>query len=184
MAQYVAFLRGIGLGNRRPKMNDLRAIFEKMKFGGVATFIASGNVLFESSAGNGTKLEPLIEENLRRSLGYEVDSFIRTRAEVAAAAAFRPFSKKEMESPENTVHCGFWKEAAGAALARGLLACRTEVDAFCVNGREFYWLCRIKTNESKVWASPAMKALKLPSSTMRNLTTLRKLAAQYPSTAP
>ena len=180
MPQYVAFLRGIGLGKRRPKMDELRALFEKMKFGEVATFIASGNVFFESSVRDGTEVEKKIEENLQRSLGYEVDTFVRTRSEVAAVAAFQPFVRAEMDAPGNTVHCGFWRKAPGAALAHGLAACRTDADEFSVSGREFYWLCRIKTNESKVWASPTMKALKLPSSTMRNLTTIRKLVALYP----
>src|SRR5664279_4431764 len=48
VAAYVAFLRGINLGNRRVKMADLARLFEEMEFGAVSTFIASGNVLFEN----------------------------------------------------------------------------------------------------------------------------------------
>ncbi|HTQ31545.1 MAG TPA: DUF1697 domain-containing protein [Opitutaceae bacterium] len=183
MPRYIAFLRGINLGKRRPKMDELRAIFEKMKFGRVATFIASGNVIFESSSRDAALLGKTIERGLHVALGYEVDTFVRTREEIAAVAAFRPFSETDMEAPESTVYCSFLREPLGAAQARGLLACRTETDEFCVEGREFYWLCRIKSNESKVWASLPVRALKLPSSTMRNLTTIRKLAAQYPATA-
>lgn len=54
------------------------------------------------------------------------------------------------------------------------------MDEFFVKGREYYWLCRIKSNESKAWTSAPMKLVKLPSSSMRNVTTLRKLAALYP----
>jgi uncharacterized protein (DUF1697 family) len=146
-----------------------------MKFANVATFIASGNMIFDSPHRDGRKLVDLIERHLPQALGYDVDTFIRTRAEVEAVTAFQPFSKADMEKTGNTIHIGFWKEAPDAALVRGLLACRTEVDEFCVEGREFYWLCRIKTHESKVWSSPAMRALKLPTSTARNLTSLRKL---------
>ena len=180
MPRYVAFLRGINLGKRRIKMNELRALFEEMKFGGVKTFIASGNVIFESGIGDGGRLEKLIERRLHEMLGYEVDTFVRTRAEVAAAAAFRPFARADLAAPENTVHCGFLREKLSSVQARGLTACRTEADEFCAAGREFYWLCRGRTHESKVWTSPPMKALRLPSTTMRNLTTIRKLAAQYP----
>jgi Protein of unknown function (DUF1697) len=70
---YVAFLRGINLGNRRVKMATLAAGFEAMGFGAVSTFIASGNVLFADF------------------LGYPVDTFVRARSEVAAVSAFRPF---------------------------------------------------------------------------------------------
>ena len=177
---YIAFLRGINLGNRRIKMDQLRARFEEMKFAEVATFIASGNVLFASKTADRRQLETKIQDQLKASLGYEVDTFVRTRAEVAAVAAFRPFAQADMAAPGNSIYCSFLKEPLGAAQARGLVACRTEVDAFCVAGREFFWLCRIRSAESKVWASPPMRALKLPSSSARNLTTLRKLAAEYP----
>ena len=56
MQHYVAFLRGINLGHRRIKMDRLRQLFEEMKFTGVATFIASGNVIFSSPARDGRKL--------------------------------------------------------------------------------------------------------------------------------
>ena len=180
MPHYVALLRGINLGNRRMKMEQLKALFEEMKFSNVATFIASGNVLFESKAKSGLTLAKMIEAHLAESLGYEVDTFVRTRTEVAAATAFCPFPKAELERPTNTLHVGFWRETPSEELTRALIACRTEVDEFCVEGREFYWLCRIKTNESKVWTSPKMKAAKMPSATMRNITSLRKLLLQYP----
>lgn len=180
MHHYVAFLRGINLGQRRIKMNDLRRHFERMKFADVATFIASGNVIFASKSGDGRKLARLIKGHLRQALGYDVDTFVRTRAEVAAVAAFQPFSKAEVVDATNTVHAGFLSEALTADQARRLESCRTEVDEFCVNGREFYWLCRIRTPESKVWSSPEIKAVALPSTSMRNLTTLRRLAAEYP----
>jgi uncharacterized protein (DUF1697 family) len=180
MHHYIAFLRGINLGNRRPKMDHLRGLFEEMKFTGVATFIASGNVIFASRVADGRKLEQRIQFHLEKSLGYGVDTFVRTRAEVMAMAAFRPFARADLENPANTVHAGFLQDAFSADQARKLLACRTETDEFCVRGREYYWLCRINTNESKVWSSPQMKAVKLPTYTMRNLTTVRKLAALYP----
>jgi uncharacterized protein (DUF1697 family) len=180
MHHYIAFLRGINLGKRRPEMAELRAIFVAMKFTDVATFIASGNVIFASKVANSGKLEKQIQARLEKSLGYSVDTFVRTRAEVAAVAAFRPFAKTDFDNPANTIHVAFLPVPLSPDQGRLLLACRTDVDEFCVQGREFYWLCRIKSNESKVWTSPPMKAVKLPSTSMRNLTTVRKLAALYP----
>ena len=49
---------------------------------------------------------------------------------------------------------------------------------FAIGGREFYWLCRIKINESTIWKHPAMKEISLPSFTMRNMSSVRKLIAQ------
>ncbi len=137
------------------------------------------NVIFSSKSADPRKLTDLIQRHLAKSLGYGVDTFLRTRAEVAAVAAFKPFAAADLAHPDHTIYAGFVADALSPAQARGLVACRTEIDDFCVEGREYYWLCRTKSNESKVWASPAMRALKLPSSSMRNLTTIRKLAALY-----
>ena len=63
--------------------------------------------------------------------------------------------------------------------ARKLAAVRTETDEFRVVGREYYWLCRIRTSDSKVWTLPEIKALRLPTATMRNMTSLRKLIAKH-----
>ena len=182
MTHHIAFLRGINLGKRRIKMDRLAALFGELKFADVATFIASGNVIFSSKTGDGAKLEAQIEKHLHASLGYEADTFVRTRTEVAAVAAFRPFAKADLEDPANTVHAGFLKTELSATQHRGLEACWSEVDAFRVEGRDYYWLCRrIKSHESKIWASPEMRALKLPTSSMRNLTTIRRLAAEFPA---
>lgn len=180
MHHYIAFLRGMNLGKRRISMDLLRAHFEKLKLTDVRTFIASGNVIFSSKLADGAKLERQIEKHLKECLGYDVDTFIRTRAEIAAVAAFQPFPNDRAADGSLTVHVGFVREPLSVTTARGLVACRTDVDEFCVQGREFFWLCRMKTHESKVWTSPGLKALKLPSSTMRNQNTVRKLAALYP----
>lgn len=180
MPHYIAFLRGINLGKRRVKMEQLRTLFEEMKFSSVETFIASGNVIFSARSTDAQKLEKQIEAHLKKSLGYGVDTFIRTRQEIAAIAAHRPFPAVDPDCPQHTVHAGFLREPINAAQIMNLLASRTAVDEFQVEGREYYWLCRIKINESKVWASPQMKLVKLPTSSMRNLTTIRKLAALYP----
>jgi uncharacterized protein (DUF1697 family) len=184
MHHYIAFLRGINLGKRRVKMVHLADLFRALKFTDVTTFIASGNVIFSAKSADAAKLAKQIAAHLAHALGYKVDTFVRTRAEVAALAAFRGFSSAEIDDPANTVHVGFLAIALCPDQHRGLEACRSDVDEFRVIGREYYWLCRrIKTHESKIWASKELKALKLPSSSMRNLTTMRKLAELYPASA-
>ena len=181
MNHYIAFLRGINLGRRRIKMTDLQRLFEQMKFGHVATFIASGNVIFESRLDHAPKVEEKIEQHLARELGYDVDTFVRTRREVQAIATAEPFSKADMASDANTINVGVFKSSVPPDVARKLEAVRTEVDQFRVIGKEYFWLCRIKMSDSHVWDLPAVKALKFPTSSMRNLKTLRRLAEQFPA---
>ena len=84
MAGYVAFLRGMNLGGRRITNDDLRAACEACGLTDVATFRASGNVIFEAPAGvGGEDLSTKIEAGLAEELGYEVPVFLRSCAQVA-----------------------------------------------------------------------------------------------------
>jgi uncharacterized protein (DUF1697 family) len=180
MPQYFAFLRGINLGKRRLKMEVLRARFEEMKFRQVATFIASGNVVFTSGAGNAAALERKIEGHLAQTLGYAVDTYVRTRAELEAIATFAAFPASQLATPEYSTLVILLKEALAPELARQLIGVRSEVDEFNVRGREIYWWCRIKMSDSTIWSRPEVKTLRLPSSTMRNRNTLLRLVEEFP----
>jgi uncharacterized protein (DUF1697 family) len=60
--RYVALLRGINVGGRTlVKMADLKACFENLGFDGVSTYIASGNVLFETDEDDAAELATTIE---------------------------------------------------------------------------------------------------------------------------
>ena len=50
MSDLIAFLRAINVGGRQAKNTDLRAVFERMGYTDVDTFIASGNVLFSTAS--------------------------------------------------------------------------------------------------------------------------------------
>jgi hypothetical protein len=69
-------------------------------------------------------------------------------------------------------------------IARRFASVRTKDDEIRLAGREYYWLCRIRTPDSKVWALPEMRALRLPTSTMRNILSIRKLVARHAAQAP
>ncbi len=177
--RYIAFLRGINVGGHRVKMDRLRDLFADLEFSHVATFIASGNVIFEAPAMDATGIEKQIEAHLERSLGYEVETFVRTPSELASIVAFQPFASEDVEAPAHTLHVAFLRDAPSGEAERKLLAFRTEMDDFWVHGRELYWLCRGKITDSMVNWRLVAKAVTLRS-TMRNVTMLRKLAAKYP----
>jgi len=158
-------------------MSRLRALFEELGFADVKTFIASGNVLFSSKIKDIHSLESKIAKHLEVSLGYDVDTFVRTLDEIVAVGKAKIFPEDGREG--TSVFVGFLQEKLPADIAKKLAAIRTQRDEIRVADREFYWLCRIRSNESKIWASPEIKELKLPTSTMRNITSIRKLMAQH-----
>lgn len=176
--RYVAFLRAINVGGHTVKMDRLRALFAEMGFAAVETFIASGNVIFDVDGGEDARvMEGRIERHLREALGYEVATFLRTTAEVDAVARNRPFAEGEGEGV--TLFVGFLHDAPGDEGVRKLMAFRTEEDDFAVHGREVYWLRRGRSSDSDFSGARMEKALGMPG-TLRNVNTVRKLAAKYP----
>lgn len=175
--RYVAFLRAVNVGKRQVKMDRLRAIFEGMGFGGVETFIASGNVIFTSPEADARALEKRIEGVLRKELGFEVETFLRTPAELNAIARYRPFADAGDAHP---VYVNFLYEPLPDDAAARLAALRTDADEFHVHGREFYWLGRKGMGGTEVKPPQLAKAVGKVPFTNRNVTTVRKLAAKYP----
>ena len=92
MPRYVAFLRAINVGGHTVTMAELRKQFGAMGFTDVETFIASGNVLFSAPSRDSLALARRIERQLHAALGYEVHTFVRTDAEIAAVATHAPFT--------------------------------------------------------------------------------------------
>jgi uncharacterized protein (DUF1697 family) len=175
--RYFALLRAINVGGHTVKMDQLRILFSALGFANVATYIASGNVIFEASETNTRTLEAQIERHLQQALGYEVITFIRTTSELATIAQYTPFPPTEQ--PVHGLYVSFLKAPLDDEVRQKLLALSTETDEFHVHGREFYWLCRIRLSDSPLFSGTLLpKTVGVPT-TMRNITTVRKLAAKY-----
>lgn len=178
MPKYVAFLRAINVGGHTVKMDHLRRLFEAIGCTNVETFIASGNVIFDSNSRNTKLLEKKIEEHLQQTLGYAVSTFIRSTSELAAIAAYKPFADFDLSADDNTLYIGFLADKPGDESKQKLLSVATQVDDFHVYGREVYWLYRRKFSESGFSGALLEKTLGMRT-TLRNSNTVRRLAAKY-----
>ena len=89
----IAFLRAINVGGHTVKMDRLRTLFEELAYTNVATYIASGNAIFETPRTSIQALEAQIEQHLQQALGYEVITFVRAAPELAAIASYTPSSE-------------------------------------------------------------------------------------------
>lgn len=177
MPKYIAFLRAINVGGHTVKMDALRQLFESLGFSNVETFIASGNVIFETKTGNTKTLEQKIEAHLHEALGYEVATFIRTDAETAEITKYKPFPQSQLDAAA-ALNIGFLTDPLDNAAKQKLISLRTDIDDFHVHGREIYWLCKKKQSESKISNVVIEKALGVKS-TLRGVNTINKLAEKY-----
>lgn len=181
MSRFTAFLRAINVGGgRNIKMDALRQLFETLGFSGVATFIGSGNVVFETNAKNAKTLERKIGKRLREALGYEVTVFIRTAAELAKIANYKPFPQSKIDAAAE-FNIIFLADTLDEKFKQKVMALRTDTNEFRVHGREIYWLRRKKPTGSTFSTVPFEKTLGRPV-TIRSAKTVRHLAVNYSST--
>ena len=177
MPRYVAFLRAVNVGGRIVKMDELRRLFEDAGLDDVESFIASGNLVFSTRATATAALETKLEGALRKALGYEVPVFVRSTAEVAAAASHRAFSAAEMAEAASHV-VAFVRGPLDAAGKKELARLESAIDRFVAHGREVYWLSTVRQGESKMTLVKFERAIGQPA-TMRSMTSAGKLAAKH-----
>lgn len=95
MTRYIALLRAVNVGGAgKLPMADLRAMCGDAGFARVETYIASGNVVFDSKAAT-ARVKAELEARLLAYAGKPVGVVIRTAAEMAAVLKANPFPKAE-----------------------------------------------------------------------------------------
>jgi len=125
MSRLFAFLRAINVGGHTVKMDYLRQLFESLGFSSVETFIASGNVVFQATTEDVEILERMIESKLREALGYDVATFIRSEAELAAIADYKPFRQAALNGAA-ALNIAFLTGPPDEQSAQKLMALRTQ----------------------------------------------------------
>lgn len=176
MNRHVAFLRGMNLGGRRISNAALRSHFQALGCENVATFRASGNVIFERDEPP-AKLTPRLEAGLAEALGYEVPAFLRSAEEVLAIAAREPFEAKAVEASKGKLQVALLIEEPGRAAVKKALALATDDDRLAIEDRELYWLPKGGISESELGLKAIAAAL--GPTTIRTKGTIDQIAAKF-----
>jgi uncharacterized protein (DUF1697 family) len=163
MTRYIALLRAVNVGGTgKLPMADLRAACTDAGFAKVQTYIASGNVVFESDAPP-EKVKSELEARLLAYAGTRVGAVLRTASEMAAVLLANPFP----EAPKNYTVAIFLDEPPPAdALAH---AAGVQGEEMRLGVREIYVHYGAGMGSSKL-KIPAAKA-----GTARNMNTVARL---------
>ena len=87
MTAYAALLRAINVGGTgKLEMTELRALCEGCGFTQVATFIQSGNVVFQTRRSEAS-VQKLLEQTLAEKMGKPVGVLVRTAEELSGVLA-------------------------------------------------------------------------------------------------
>ncbi|MGH3000120.1 MAG: DUF1697 domain-containing protein [Gaiellaceae bacterium] len=171
--RYVALLRGINVGgNAIIKMADLKACVGELGHDAVRTYIASGNVLFESPERRAVKLDAALEHAIERTFGLSVRVVVRSRSEIEKIAAHIP--AEWIGDDDLRVTVGYVLRGADArVIAKGLKP-KAGIDQLVTAPGALVWAIRrdaITRTGLKLVGTPAYKQM-----TLRNVRTALKLA--------
>jgi uncharacterized protein (DUF1697 family) len=161
---YVALLRGVNLGNRQLKMDDLRRIAVELGLDDAKTYIASGNLLFRSGMSE-KALKADLGAAIAKHMGAKVGVMIRTADELADVVSANPFGK---EAPNFTVAM-FLDEAPPADSPNA--AKNVDGERIALGKREFYVHYPRGQGQSRLAIPAAAQG------TARNMNTVARLAA-------
>lgn len=178
MAKYIAFLRAINVsGHRIIKMERLREIFTDMGYSDVATYIQSGNVIFNTRKAKNETIAKKIEKGLQDALGFEVEAIVRTMDELKEISEREPYQHIIVDKTV-AVYTGFLSHEPEQAAVNILYTYNNDIEECKVIGKEIYYLCYKNKGKEKLTNKVIEQKLKL-FSTMRNRNTINKLIEQY-----
>ena len=165
MTQYVAFLRAVNVGGTgKLPMAELRAMCEAVGFTHVRTYIASGNVVFDSRL-DAASAKRTLEASLEAYAGKPVGVLIRTGAELAAVREGNPFKSS---APNRTVAIFLDAPPPADALAK---ARGRQEEEMALGTREIY------VHYGNGMAHSKLKIPAASAGTARNMNTVARLVA-------
>jgi uncharacterized protein (DUF1697 family) len=176
MSGYVALLRGINVGGKHLiKMADLKCCFEGLGFGNVATYIQSGNVVFEAAGSTPSKLASQIESALAQAFQYRSWVAVRSHKQMQQVVARAPAGFGE-DPAAYLCDVIFLKAELPAAEAIKDVRVRTEVDTAFAGAGVLYF-SRLRARATQSYLNRIMGLSIYRGMTIRNWNTTTKLLA-------
>jgi uncharacterized protein (DUF1697 family) len=149
-----------------------------MGFEDVATFRASGNVVFVDPGGETeAKVRARVETGLEEALGYDVAVFLRSAKEVTAIAARDPFDTAAIKRSKGKPQVVILGGKPSAKAKKALEEITPDGDLTVVEGRELHWLPTVGLSETEL-DTKALDAA-LGKGTTRTAGTIEAIAAKY-----
>ncbi len=175
MTKKIALLRGINVGGKRKVlMKDLKALFEKLGYTDVVTYIQSGNLIFDSNDALDTiQIASKIEKAILKTYGFEVPVVVITANDIKQAAEANPFLKMENVSTDQ-FHVTFLQGIPNSEHLVKIATYSTGSDQFIIRDQIVYLCCQGKYHKSKLSNTFFETKLKV-SATTRNWKTVLKL---------
>jgi uncharacterized protein (DUF1697 family) len=175
--RYAAFLRAINVGGHGIiKMQDLRRAFESAGCRAVRTYIASGNVLFESPESDTVAITQAVSMQLKRSLGSDAGVLLRTLPDLEKLVKRNPYAT-QMPDGETKRYVSFLFSAPRLKPAVPLMSPKNDYAILKLGKAELFWTSHRVAGS---YGAPDVEKLLGVSVTTRNWNTVCRMVALPP----
>ena len=149
--RYISILRGINVsGHKKIKMVDLKSLYELLGFQNVATYIQSGNVIFDAAINNKADLKAKIEEAIDRRYKFHVPLEIRTYREIGDIIENCPFGSVDLVEDGTKVLVTFLSSTPPKVRVSDIQKHVVAPEKLVVKGKEVYLYCPNGYGKSKL----------------------------------
>ena len=137
MTGWIVLLRGVNVGGRHKlPMAALRELLTEVGFENVRTYIQSGNIVLDSSAGDRESVAHSIRDAIEGRFGFAPHTFVLDVDAFDAAIAASPFPQGEQDP--KAVHFFFLAEPHTTADLDGLRELATQGEEFVLTDGVLY----------------------------------------------
>ena len=179
MPVYLALLRGINVGKKTIKMEDLRKLMSSSGYSNVKTYIQSGNVFFETKEKDKLKIAAALENLIEKQYGFDVTVFITDIGDVTKAVHNNPLAKRDfIEEGTKQYYVTFLSEKPTEDNFDKLLKAPIGNDIVKLIDNNLYFKLETKASESKLTNNLIESKLKVKATT-RNWNVTVKLLSMF-----
>lgn len=130
--KYAAFLRGINIGNKQVKMEQLREVLTKMGFENIKTVLASGNIVFETSETDILQLTKNVEEKLATEFGFQISIILMSSVKLKNLVDTHPFASVKQDA-NTKLYVTFLKQSTKPSLKTPFHSPTKDFEIFDIN---------------------------------------------------
>ncbi|OWP84309.1 DUF1697 domain-containing protein [Flavobacterium columnare] len=178
MVKHLALLRGINVsGHNMIKMDDLKALLERIDFQNVVTYIQSGNVFFDCEEENGASVGFKIKQEIFKEWGYEVPVMVLAKQDLEQALANNPYLK-EKDVDTSKIYFAFLNKELNEGAIHDLKISQVKPDEATIDKNRMYLKYINGAGKTRMDNKYIEKKLNVIS-TIRNFNTVSKLLEMF-----
>ncbi len=170
----VIFLRAVNVGGRSVPMAQLRALVERLGARHVATYIQTGNVIFDPPRGVTASFADVVEKALFDEFGLQSAVVARSANELRRVLSSIPFQA----DAQPFVHVGFFKSRPAASEVKEVSLFDVGAERVVFGGRECFLYLPNGVGKAKLPIRLNRLSTPVTIRNLRTVTALEQLASK------